>query len=121
MGLALCSFHVGIRLVLGIGIDFAIHFIQRYRQLAKESAHNCETLSRFFREPARALSRNALIIAAGFTPMFFSSLVPYVVVGTLMASIMIISWLVTLILLPAILTTFQKPDVRPAAVQVQAS
>ena len=95
-------------LVLGIGIDFAIHFIQRYRQLAKETPGAKATLPRFFQEPARALSKNALIVAVGFTPMFFSSLVPYIVVGTLMASIMILSWLATLILLPAIITAIDK-------------
>jgi predicted RND superfamily exporter protein len=83
-------------LVLGIAVDFAIHFIQRYRELLKETQASGSALIRVFEEPARAISRNACIIAAGFIPMFFTSLVPYIVVGALMAIIMISSWLVSL-------------------------
>ncbi len=90
-------------LVLGIGVDFAIHFIQRYRELLAEVGSPHAALERFFEEPARALTRNALIIAIGFVPMFFASLVPYIVVGALLASIMLLSWLTTLLLLPSVI------------------
>ena len=98
-------------LALGIAIDFAIHFIQRYRDLLSETGASRAALVRMFEEPARAISRNAIIIAAGFTPMFFTSLVPYIVVGALMAVIMIASWLVSLILLPTMITLFQRDKV----------
>jgi predicted RND superfamily exporter protein len=91
-------------LVLGIGVDFAIHFIVRFRELAAETDTAESALSQFFEEPARALTRNALIIAIGFVPLFFASLVPYIVVGAFLTSIMLLSWLVTLLLLPAIVT-----------------
>ncbi|MEE9248079.1 MAG: MMPL family transporter [Dehalococcoidia bacterium] len=97
-------------LVLGIGIDFAIHFIQRYRQLAKESSTGRAALNRLFEEPARALTRNALIIAIGFTPMFFASLVPYIVVGAFLTSIMLLGWLTTLLLLTAVITSSQRKE-----------
>jgi hypothetical protein len=97
-------------LVLGIGIDFAIHFIARYRELVKETQATRSALSRVFEEPARALTRNALIIAIGFAPMFFASLVPYIVVGAFLASIMLLSWLVTLLLLPAVITFFGREE-----------
>jgi hydrophobe/amphiphile efflux-3 (HAE3) family protein len=98
-------------LVLGIGVDFAIHFIQRYRELLEETGTSRRALQRFFEEPARALTRNALIIAIGFVPLFFASLVPYIVVGALLASIMLLSWLATLFLLPAVITLFQRQRV----------
>jgi hypothetical protein len=89
-------------LVLGIAIDFA----QRYRELERESSSTSKALRQVFEEPARAITRNALIIAFGFVPMFSSSLVPYLVVGALMASIMVVSWLATLLLLPALTAQF---------------
>jgi len=95
-------------LVLGIAIDFAIHFIQRYRQLMEEHASVGMALGRIYEEPARAITRNALIIALGFVPMFFASLTPYTIVGIFMASIMVLSWLVSLALLPSIITLFQR-------------
>ena len=89
-------------LVLGIGVDFAIHFVERYRDLVSTLGDRRSAQVAFFGEPARALTRNALIIAIGFTPLFLSSLVPYVVVGAFLASIIVISWLVTIVALPAI-------------------
>ena len=95
-------------LVLGIAIDFAIHFIQRYRQLVEEHASVGAALSRIYEEPARAITRNALIIALGFVPMFFASLTPYIIVGIFMASIMALSWMASLALLPSIIALFQR-------------
>jgi predicted RND superfamily exporter protein len=94
-------------LVLGIAIDFAIHFIQRYRALAEEEASFSLALARVYEEPARAITKNALIVALGFVPMFFASLTPYIVVGIFMASIMVLSWVVSLALLPSIIARFQ--------------
>ena len=67
-------------------------------------------LEKFFQEPARALTRNALIIAIGFLPMLFASLTPYIIVGALLASIMLLSWLVTLLLLPALIVYFGREE-----------
>ena len=100
-------------LVLGIGIDFAIHFIQRYRELLADCGSTQAALRRFFEEPARALTRNALIIAIGFTPLFFASLVPYIVVGAFLTSIMILSWLATLFVLPALVVLLGKRRLGP--------
>ena len=57
-----------------------------------------------FDEPATAITRNALVIALGFTPLLFAPLVPYITVGIFLASIMAISALVTLLILPAVMT-----------------
>ncbi len=59
------------------------------------------------KEPTKAITKNALIVALGFVPMFFASLTPYIVVGIFMASIMVLSWVVSLALLPSIITLFQ--------------
>lgn len=97
-------------LTLGLSVDFAIHFIERYRQLRIKSGCVAHALSQMFNEPARAISRNALVIAFGFTPLLFAPLMPYVTVGLFLASIMIISALVTLTLIPAIVTLANPPQ-----------
>ena len=89
-------------LVLGIGVDFAIHFVQRFREYYEEFGDRRATLRAFFEEPARALTRNALVIAIGFTPLLLSSLTPYLVVGVFLSVIILLSWLATLLMLPAI-------------------
>jgi predicted RND superfamily exporter protein len=90
-------------LTLGLSIDFAIHFIQRMRTLYDELGSFERAAKAIFEEPARAISRNAIVIALGFTPLFLAPLVPYITVGAFMASIMAISGAATLILLPGVL------------------
>ncbi len=90
-------------LALGLAVDFAIHFLQRARALAKQLQNVEATLDALFREPALAISRNAIVIALGFTPLLFAPLVPYITVGWLLAGIMALSALVSLYLLAALL------------------
>lgn len=91
-------------LTLGLSVDFAIHFIERMRQLYAECGSFARAAELMFEEPARAISRNAIVIALGFTPLFLAPLVPYITVGAFMASIMAISGMATLVLLPAVMS-----------------
>jgi hypothetical protein len=94
-------------LSLGLAIDFAIHFLQRTRDIHRHHSQNLErTLRVFFHEPAQALVRNIVVIALGFVPMFFSTLVPYVTVGAFFFAIMAISGAATLLIMPAALSYF---------------
>lgn len=97
-------------LVLGIGVDFAVHFVQRYRELDEQLGHPGRALRAFFEEPARAITRNALVVAIGFTPLLFAALVPYLVVGVLLSAIILMSWLVTILLLPALVSRSSAGD-----------
>jgi len=90
-------------LTLGLSVDFAIHFIQRMRALTRSHGSFDAAARQAFEEPARAIARNAIVIALGFTPLFFAPLVPYITVGAFMASIMAISGAATLLLLPAVM------------------
>ncbi len=91
-------------LALGLSVDFAIHFIERTRALIRSSGSFAVTTKKMFEEPARAIARNAIVIAIGFTPLFFASLMPYITVGAFMAAIMALSAVSTLILLPALMS-----------------
>jgi outer membrane lipoprotein-sorting protein len=91
-------------LTLGLSVDFAIHFLQRSRDVYRETGDWKETIGQMFNEPARAISRNAIVIAIGFLPLLASPLVPYNTVGFFLAAIMAVSCGVTLILLPAVMS-----------------
>ncbi|HMB71941.1 MAG TPA: efflux RND transporter permease subunit, partial [Gammaproteobacteria bacterium] len=114
-------------LTLGLSVDFAIHFIQRLRDLTAREGSFEKARALMFDEPARAIARNAIVIALGFTPLFFAPLVPYITVGVFMASIMVISGFSTLILLPAVLSWSGRwffgsaADVGPASTDLQRS
>ncbi|MEE4354752.1 MAG: MMPL family transporter [Desulfatiglans sp.] len=96
-------------MTLGLSVDFAIHFLQRARESQKELGDWKEVCREMFKEPAMAISRNAIIISLGFTPLLLAPLVPYKTVGFFLATIMAVSWLATLFILPAIMTALQKP------------
>ncbi|MFH1894052.1 MAG: MMPL family transporter [Candidatus Zixiibacteriota bacterium] len=95
-------------LTLGLSIDFAIHFIQRLRTIHKRTGDFREAYQEIFEGTGRAISRNVLVIAVGFVPMLFSSLVPYITVGSFFLGIMIVSGLVTMLLLPALAKVFSR-------------
>jgi predicted RND superfamily exporter protein len=100
-------------LTLGLSIDFAIHFLQRARSLLAELGDWRTTMRAMFAEPARAITRNALVIAIGFLPLLLSPLVPYNTVGVFLATIMAVSCLATLVLLPSamhVARSFRRSD-----------
>jgi predicted RND superfamily exporter protein len=104
---------------LGIAVDFAIHFLERSRQMTAQAGTWAKAVPLMFGEPARAISRNVIIIALGFLPMLVAALVPYKTTGILLFSILILSGGVTLVLLPATLTAGQAWLFRPRRIEVR--
>jgi predicted RND superfamily exporter protein len=96
-------------LSLGLAVDFAIHFLTRTRQVYGQNHSWTETARVVFGEPARAISRNVIILGAGFLPLLAAPLVPYQTVGVFIASIIFAAGMITLVLLPALITTFERP------------
>jgi len=90
-------------MTLGLSVDFAIHFLERSREMYKGIGNWKETNIGMFKDPAKAISRNAIVIALGFMPLLLAPLVPYRTVGFFLAMIMLISWLATLLILPALI------------------
>lgn len=111
-------------LSLGMAVDFSIHFIGRLRQRLAErgwvgerpspgSLH--EALLWTASRPGRGILRNALLFASAFSVMLFAPLTPYVTVGAFIITMMLLSALFTLVLLPALVTVssrwlFRTPD-----------
>ncbi len=110
-------------LSIGMAVDFAIHFLQRSRVSYQRTGSWKATLPKMFGEPARAISRNVLVIAIGFLPLLTAPLVPYKTTGLMLFAILTFSGVVTLLALPAVLTVaegvfFAKIE-RPAAVPAE--
>ncbi len=91
-------------LTLGLSIDFAIHFIQRAIEIQAETGSWPRTAETMFAGPGRAIVRNALVVAVGFLPLLAAPLVPYKTVGFFMFTIMAVSSVATLFILPALVT-----------------
>jgi predicted RND superfamily exporter protein len=95
-------------LTLGLAVDFAIHFLARSRELEKEHGSWSLAHRHVFGEPARAITRNVIVIAIGFTPLLAAPLLPYKTVGVFLASILLISGAGTLLLLPALVRLLER-------------
>jgi hypothetical protein len=91
-----------------MAVDFAIHFLERARSTHAQTGSWKASAAVMFGEPARAISRNVLVIAIGFLPLLAAPLVPYKTVGIFLCAIMALSGLVTLLILPAILTVLEQ-------------
>jgi hypothetical protein len=91
-------------ITLGIAIDFAIHFLERSRQIYSETGSWKLTAEKMSGEPALAISRNVLVVAFGFLPLMVAQLIPYKTTAVLLFGILFFSGSMTLLLLPALLT-----------------
>ena len=95
-------------LTLGMAVDFAIHFLERARSSYAETGSWQKSVGEMFGEPARAITRNVLVIAIGFLPLLAAPLIPYKTVGIFLCAIMALSGAVTLLALPAIIKLAEK-------------
>jgi predicted RND superfamily exporter protein len=99
MPVAVCA-----SLSLGLAVDLAIHYLQRFRERFRETGDLVATHAFMTGLPLKAITRNAVVITLGFLPLVLSTLTPYVTVGLFFASLMAWSFAATLLLLPAVVT-----------------
>jgi hypothetical protein len=106
-----------------MAVDFSIHFISRFKQRLTESSdlgvQSLETpktldskliidsLLWTAARPGKGVMRNAALFASAFSVMLFASLTPYITVGAFIASMMMLSAIMTIIYLPALITLLQ--------------
>jgi predicted RND superfamily exporter protein len=102
-------------LSLGMAVDFAIHFVTRYRQRSEEvgrgrpltDVQREDALRWVIQWPGKGIVRNALMFAVAFAVMLAAPLTPYVTVGAFIVSMMCLSALASLTLMPALIKTFR--------------
>jgi hypothetical protein len=93
-------------LSLGMAVDFAIHFIRRYRQRLADDPDTRRALLWTVARPGKGIVRNALLFSLAFAVMLFSSLTPYITVGAFIIAMMMLSACFTLFYLPALIVLF---------------
>ena len=94
-------------LSLGLAVDYAIHFLARARAIRGKHTSWLDASAAVFGEPARAITRNAVVVGVGFLPLLLAPLVPYQTVGMLIAAILLTAGLATLSILPAAITVLE--------------
>jgi len=121
-------------LSLGMAVDFAIHFISRFKQHLKESQQTShqpplskggieegvnselptpnsslitDALLWTAARPGKGIMRNAVLFASAFSVMLFAPLTPYITVGAFIVSMMLLSAVMTILYIPALITLLQ--------------
>jgi len=82
-------------IAIGIGIDYAVHFIERYRINALLTQDKDQTLQRTMHHSGRAIIFNAFVVIAGFLVLLFSVFPPNRRLGALVSMNMFTSFLGT--------------------------
>lgn len=95
-------------IAMGIGIDYAIHFVSHFNQSMKVNRNVQRSVEDAIFKSGRAILINFISVSAGFLVLVFSSLVPMIFFGLLIAFSMLGSSLGALTLLPAVILTEQK-------------
>jgi len=90
-------------IAIGIGVDYSIHFVSRYRKEMRGTQDRSEALVTATKTTGRGISFNAITLTLGFGVLLFSSFYFMTVFGLLLALTMLISSLAALTLIPAIL------------------
>jgi len=88
-------------IAIGIGVDYAIHFIHRYRMKIREGLSYTEAVPATMRESGVAIMINSLIVASGFAIIGFSQFVAISHMGILITLTMLTSAFGALTILPA--------------------
>jgi len=89
-------------IAIGAGIDYTIHFISRYKNELK-SKQKTDALKATLTGTGRAIIFNSISIAAGTFVLTLSTIAMMGAFGTLIGSVMLVSVIYTLLLLPILL------------------
>jgi len=89
---------------IGIGIDYGLHYLTRYRLLRSEGKDHRTAARETADITGGAILINALAVTAGFLVLTASAFVPLINLGILIATTMLTSATGALTLLPAVLT-----------------
>ncbi len=83
-------------IAIGIGIDYAIHFLQNYRMYLQAGMGNMEAIYATMTGTGKAILFNAIVVIAGFLVLLFSVFPPNRTLGALVSMNMFTSLLGTL-------------------------
>jgi hypothetical protein len=83
-------------IAIGIGIDYAVHFIERYRINMKKYSDRLKVAAHTINHSGRAILFNAIVVIAGFLVLLFSVFPPNRALGALVSFNMFTSFVGTM-------------------------
>ncbi|MEA3317002.1 MAG: MMPL family transporter, partial [Bacteroidota bacterium] len=90
-------------IAIGIGIDYAVHFIEQYRTNAAKYSDKLLVAQKTMAHSGRAISFNAVVVIAGFMVLLFSVFPPNRILGALVSLNMFTSFVGTVTIMLVLL------------------
>jgi len=83
-------------IAIGIGIDYAVHFIDRYKLNANKYKEKSKTVTETMFHSGRAISFNAVVVILGFLVLTLSAFKPNISLGAIVSLNMLTSFVATI-------------------------
>jgi len=99
-------------IAIGVGVDYAIHFMYRYRSKYSQSGDYGQAVLDTMQDSGVAIAFNSLVVAAGFAVIALSAFVAVAHLGTLIALTMITSAFGALTVMPLVFVNFQPKSLK---------
>jgi predicted RND superfamily exporter protein len=94
-------------IAIGIGIDYAIHFIEHYRVNLKKQTGALQAMYATMQQTGKAILFNAIVVIAGFMVLLFSVFPPNRTLGALVSMNMFTSLVGTLSVMMVLLFSYK--------------
>ena len=95
-------------MVIGVGIDYTIHFLTKYRNIVREGLTDPEAITlATMATSGKAIFFNAIVVIGGFLVFLASKFLPNYELGVMMALNMGACLVASMTVLPAVLNTFK--------------
>jgi uncharacterized protein len=102
-------------LFVGLGVDFGIHVVLRYAEQIRRATHRVRAIQLAAQNVAGALTLTALCAALGFLSFVPTAYLGLAELGMISAFGMLVAWLASLALLPALLSLMPLKQAPPIA------
>ncbi len=90
-------------MALGIGVDFAIHYLHRYHEESVANHSYEESVINTNHSVGHAILFNTIVVVGGFLVLLTANLYPQIKLGALIAATMVICYMATVYLFPVLL------------------
>jgi predicted RND superfamily exporter protein len=95
-------------IVIGIGVDNAIHYLHRFKLECKTTHNVEEAVANSHNSIGSAIYFTSFTIVAGFSILIFSNFMPTVYFGLFTSLAMLLALMANLLILPSLLVNFYR-------------
>ena len=100
-------------IMIGVGVDYTIHFLWRYREERKNGLDYVEAVKATLTTTGRGIIFNAFSVIVGFTVLLFSSFLPVQFFGFLVVVSILACLIGALVLVPALCLILKPKFLEP--------